>query len=410
MADQQPGDQPPAAGTPDPTRHDDGTTEPSTVDAPARWSGSAAVPEPGAKKSRNARRQARLAHDASSAGPDAADDWATMPPVDPWADQATPWDAFPLATEHPLPPTRVEPPMPPIKAEQPPQPPQPAMPAPAPAATPQPVTPQPIAARQPETTLPPPPPPPTGPPPTAGPPQPPAPSKKSRKRSKKEKASANRLPVQPTRPGGPLPAPPPWVQPKVQRPLPPPPKKRRWGRRLVLLGLLGVVCCCGAPFAYFQFPAARQYPVTAVLPRSFADLQRRDDDASQRAAERLAEQLRGSTANTDGVFTGVYGDGRGKRVTVFGVTGFRFAPANDVRSQLNRVADDVELSGVQSFDLGETGAHERCGAGRVDDISVVVCAWADHGSLATVLLTRRSIDDSAALVAQLRNAVLTPGP
>jgi hypothetical protein len=69
----------------------------------------------------------------------------------------------------------------------------------------------------------------------------------------------------------------------------------------------------------------------------------------------------------------------------------------------------VELSGVQSFDLGETGAHERCGAGRVDDISVVVCAWADHGSLATVLLTRRSIDDSAELVGQLRNAVLTPG-
>jgi len=170
-----------------------------------------------------------------------------------------------------------------------------------------------------------------------------------------------------------------------------------------------VVCCCGAPFAYLQFPAARQYPVTAALPKSFADLQRKDDDVSRRAAERLAEQLRGSTANTDSVFTGVYTDGRGKRVTVFGVTGFRFAPGNDVRSQLDRVADDVGLSEVRSFSLGETGAHERCGVGRVDDTSVVVCAWADHGSLATVLLTRRSIDDSAELVGRLRDAVLTPG-
>jgi len=40
---------------------------------------------------------------------------------------------------------------------------------------------------------------------------------------------------------------------------------------------------------------------------------------------------------------------------------------------------------------------------------VVVCAWADHGSMATVLLTRRSIEESADLVSRLRSAVLTPG-
>ncbi|MFD0517710.1 hypothetical protein [Paractinoplanes durhamensis] len=190
--------------------------------------------------------------------------------------------------------------------------------------------------------------------------------------------------------------------------MPPPRRKRRWGRRLALLTVLGVLCCCGGPFAYFQFPAARQYPVSADLPASFSDLQLRDDNASKRAADRLADQLRSAKAADGTPFAGVYGDSRGKRVTVFGVTGWRFTPKSDVQAQLDNLADQLNLKQVQQFDLGETGAHESCGIGRVDGSSVVVCAWADHGSLATVLLTRRSIKDSAALVSSLRSEVLTP--
>jgi hypothetical protein len=226
--------------------------------------------------------------------------------------------------------------------------------------------------------------------------------------------AATRPPVQARPPvdagKGPLPAAPPWAPSPVRRPLPPPPRRRRrWGRRLALLSVLGLTCCCGLPFAWFQFPAVRQYPVTAVLPDSFADLNRRDDNASRRAAERLAEELRAADANADGVFAGIYGDNRGKRVAVFGVTGLRFTPGRDVRAEMDRLAGDLRLSGVQSYDLGEPGAHASCGVGRVDGASTVVCTWADHGSLATVLLTRRSLADSADLVGRLRGEVLTPG-
>jgi hypothetical protein len=221
--------------------------------------------------------------------------------------------------------------------------------------------------------------------------------------------SAPRPPAGPIVQGRRLPAPPPWAPQQARRPLPPPRRKRRWGRRIALLGLLGLVCCCGGPVAWFRFPAARQYPVTAVLPAKFADLKKRDDGSSTKAADRLAQQLRDADANADDVFAGVYGDGDGKRVTVFGVTGWRFAPGTDVQHQLDRVSDEFDLSDVQSYDLGEPGVHEQCGDGRNGDTSVVVCAWADHGSLATVLLTRRSQSDSADLVGRLRNAVLTPG-
>ncbi|MGX6605059.1 hypothetical protein ACWKSP_23435 [Micromonosporaceae bacterium Da 78-11] len=383
MADQRPGEPTPAAGEPDPTRiqsdptQAQGDIDPSTVDAPARWSGSAAVRPPGPKKSRWPRRQDQADPAGPADEPTAVDphDWAATPAVDPWADQDTPWDAFPLAADpapQPMPPTRIDAPAPP-----------------RPTPTPPPALPPASAGRS-----------------------------KSGRRGRKDTPAppVNRLPVQtrppagPTVSGRPVPPPPPWATPQPQRPLPPPRRKRRWGRRIALFTLLGIVCCCGAPAAYLSFPAARQYPVSAALPRSFADLNRRDDGTSKKAADRLAQQLRDTDAAADDVFAAVYADGRGKRVTVFGVTGWRFTPGSDARAQLDRLTDEFDLSDVQEYSLGEAGAHEQCGTGRTDDgTSVVVCAWADHGSLATVLLTRRSVTDSAELVARLRNAVLTPG-
>jgi hypothetical protein len=145
--------------------------------------------------------------------------------------------------------------------------------------------------------------------------------------------------------------------------------------------------------------------VTAVLPQSFLDLDRRDDDASQRAADRLAQEA----SEPGRAFAAIYGDGSGKRVTVFGVTGWRLDPGKDVRTELDRLSGDFHLGTVKSFPAGEFGVYEQCGVGRSSGNAVVVCAWADHGSLATVLLTRRSLQESAGLVDQLRGAVLAPG-
>ena len=111
----------------------------------------------------------------------------------------------------------------------------------------------------------------------------------------------------------------------------------------------------------------------------------------------------------DDVFAGVYGDRAGKRVTVFGTTGFRLRPEADLEAEMQRLTDRYRITGIEPFDLGEMGAHERCGVGRANKATVVVCGWADHGSMATVLLTRRSVSDSADLVGLLRESLLTRG-
>jgi hypothetical protein len=389
---------------PDPTRVDGaddsaGRKDSTTAEAPARWSGAAPVPATPSKKSRKLRRADEDEHEHE-------DDWGATPAVDPWADQDTPWSLLPPAPPVTMPPTRIDAPaMPPTRIDapaSPPVPPAPAAPAPNPA------------------------------PKRAGWGR----RKQDRKQDRKQEQArqeqvkqgpANRLPVQP-RPY--TPPPPPW-QPTTTRPpapprpgpprqgppatrpptrpptgMPPPRRRRRWPRNLLIFTLLTGVFCCGVP-AYFTWPAARQYPVTADLPAQVRDLSLRDDNTSKRALEKLTQQLQDSNLAGQKVFGGIYADGNGKRVTVFGTTGLRVTPKQDVEAELSHLSSTYDIGDVESFDLGETGAHERCGVGRAGGNAVVVCAWADHGSLATVLLTRRNVSESAQLVADLRSKVLT---
>ncbi|MEV0898337.1 hypothetical protein [Actinoplanes sp. NPDC049802] len=391
MADPQPGDETPVAGVPGPTRFaGPDETDPPTEALAGRWSAAAPVPEPGPRRSRWSRMLGRI----TGGEAEAEDDRTAVPAVDPWADQDTPvWAEAYTTPPAPadLPVTRTDAPAaPPTRVERP----NPTIPAPG-----------------------------TYPPPAAGSGLPPLLPPKVRSwgrraatkgqeaagnaparlrawgrqaAAKSQRVAKDRIPVQPRPPATP-PAAPPWAA----RPLPRPPRKRRRPRRLALLVVVALA------LGYWLLPGARQYPVTAVLPESFADLKLRDTAAGQRAARRLAEQLQSAGSEGD-AFAGVYADGRGKRVTVFGVTGFRLTPASDVEAQLARLSGSLKLKNVQPFDLGVLGAHQRCGTGRLEDTSVVACAWADHGSLATVLLTRRSLEESAELVSRLRETVLVP--
>ncbi len=450
MTDQQPED--PAARTPlnpappDPTKIDGDPAAPAAARAgaarenraqgeqepPARWSGSAAVPPHVPKRAWWSRRSGESAADepAPPADPWAdSEDWSATPAVDPWADQDTPWQAevpFPEAMpptriESALPPTRMESPLPPTRMESPPAPgasspavgpppsaqtaplPARAAPAPRPATSPQPTRGQPAAGGPPVR--------PSGPtPPTASPP----PRRRGWGRRNGAKQAPppapNRVPVQqrPPAPWAPPGRPQPGRPPHAGPPPPPPRRKRRWGRKLLLFTLVSAVCCCGVP-AYLASPATRQHPVSAALPPSLADLDLRDDGASRKAVERLSEQLSGTNLVKGEVFAGVYADGNGKRVTVFGTTGLRFTPKADVEAGIAHLSSEYAIKEIQTYDLGETGVHERCGVGRSGGKAVVVCAWADHGSLATVLLTRRSVEESADLTGVVRNAVLTRG-
>lgn len=185
-------------------------------------------------------------------------------------------------------------------------------------------------------------------------------------------------------------------------------RRRRWPKMMLVLTLLTVACCCGCP-AYLGKPMWEQYPATAALPRQAADLTLRDDSGNGRAAQRLKQDTRAAHLLAEHVFAGVYADSTGKKVILFGTTGFRFSPDSDLDKELTRLTETYSLTDVTPIDTGVRGEYQRCGTGRMEGTPVVVCTWADHGSLATGLFTRRSRDDSARLLGQLRATIVRRG-
>jgi hypothetical protein len=175
---------------------------------------------------------------------------------------------------------------------------------------------------------------------------------------------------------------------------------------MTLLTLLSVACCCGIP-AYWGKPMWDQYPAKAALPVEVAGFDRREDSSSERAAQQLKVEMRARHVLAEDTFAGVYRDSDGKQLTIFGTTGFRFSPDKDIDEEVNRLTQTYQLVDVQPVETGVRGEYLRCGTGEADGKPVVLCIWADHGSLATGLFSRRSVDESAALLTELRGAIVS---
>ncbi|NLU78912.1 hypothetical protein HCA58_11100 [Micromonospora sp. HNM0581] len=170
--------------------------------------------------------------------------------------------------------------------------------------------------------------------------------------------------------------------------------------------LLTLACCCGCP-AYYGMPMASQYPAQAALPQQVADLRLREDPSSTRDAQLLETQMRQSHWLAEDTFAGIYHTGNGKRVTVFGGTGFRFTPSADADAEIDRLTEQYALSDKQTLETGVRGRHERCAVGRVDGVGAVVCTSVDHGSITTGVFTGLSVADSSRLLGTLRDQIVT---
>jgi hypothetical protein len=204
------------------------------------------------------------------------------------------------------------------------------------------------------------------------------------------------------RKGGPV-APPGWRPPPGYVAVPVR-RRRKWPWFL----LLSVLCCCGVP-GYFAQPFWEQYPASATTPATIADLSLRQDAASERTADRLRAATRVEYAFAESTFAAVYGDGRGKRVTVFGATGLRFDPDGDVTHEIARLTDRYGLTEIRAVAADRRGEQRRCGVGDDDGNGVVVCSWADHGSVGSGVFTRLNVEDSSRLLSQVRDSILTRG-
>ncbi|MER7460169.1 hypothetical protein [Micromonospora sp. NPDC126480] len=343
-----------------------------------RWSGSAAVPPPPPPK-----RGWGESAEPTPLPPSPAEAPEDRTPVDPWAGADTGgWDLH--SAELPE-----LPPLSPTTPYPAPAPTRPYSGPPAPASPPAgyPVSPP----GAPSYPSPPPaayPAPPVPPPPAYPVPAPPA-------RPKRRWGRGAPAAVRPVAP------PPGWQAPKGYVPVPVR-RRRKWPWVL----LLTLACCCGCP-AYWATPMLSQVPATAALPAEVKDLQLRDDSRSTQTAEELKAEMRNAHLLASDTFAGVYATRAGKRVTVFGGTGFWFSPESEADAEIARLREKYDLGEPKVFDTGVRGRYDRCAVGRDGGADVVVCTSVDHGSIATAVFTRLSIEDSASLLGTLREQIVT---
>ena len=380
-------DQPQATEQTESTAEPEPTGDPASTDSPAaaavpapRWSGSAPVPPPLPR-----RRGWGESAEPTPPPPVPVEPPEHRTPVDPWAGVDTGgWD-LPSAELPSLPPT-LDYPAPPATRQWsgPPAPPLGSHPV-SPAAAPQPPRPAPLPPTARHTT-------------PARPPALPAHPSTPTRPFTPPKQRRGRKPAAPP----PVTPPPGWEAPKGYVPVPVR-RRRRWPWLL----LLSLACCCGCP-AYYGLPISAQYPARAALPEQVADLSLRQDDGSTEAAQQLENEVRQEHWLAEDTFAGVYATADGKRVTVFGGTGFRLTPEADADAEITRLRERYALDTPETMQTGVRGRHERCAVGRSAGSEVVVCTSVDHGSIATGVFTRLSVSDSAALLDTLRGQIVQP--
>lgn len=154
-------------------------------------------------------------------------------------------------------------------------------------------------------------------------------------------------------------------------------------------------------------PIWSQYPAHAALPAQVADLSLRQDGRSTQAAQQLEAEVRKAHLLAEDTFAGVYANPDGKQVTVFGGTGFRFDPESAADDEIARLTEKYQLGSVETVDTGVRGRHQRCAVGRAEGDAVVVCTSVDHGSIASAVFTRLSLQDSAGLLDTLRGQIVS---
>jgi hypothetical protein len=134
------------------------------------------------------------------------------------------------------------------------------------------------------------------------------------------------------------------------------------------------------------------------------------DPALTEAANQIKTNLSAKVPNATGTVGAFYVDPSdpAKLTMVVGATG----KVDDPAAELDQVFAGAASSGLTVSDIhnvspGTLSGDAKCGTAAVSGQPVVVCAWADPGSVGLMQFRQRDMTASADLFAQMRNGMLT---
>jgi hypothetical protein len=183
-----------------------------------------------------------------------------------------------------------------------------------------------------------------------------------------------------------------------------PERRRRW---YVLGGVAALVVVLVAVSGPGWWRLVTQQHASLATPDQIAGLTLDKSDDGKVTADYLRTAIAASVSLNNSVGA-VYDDPADSRRSVmfFGGTGVLLSPDKDLTTAFGLLDDQSgRLRDVRSVPSGTLGGEMRCGTSTGDGGDMVVCGWADHGSIALAFFPGRSVDDAATLMRQIRDGV-----
>jgi hypothetical protein len=186
-----------------------------------------------------------------------------------------------------------------------------------------------------------------------------------------------------------------------------PARHRRSRRRRIVLGaVLAVALAGGAGLGSVGWRIAQQKDATLSTPLEVAGLRQDNSVQARETADYLRSGLVADIAGVDDSVGVVYADPADpdRSVLLFGGTGLVWQPERDL-DRLFTLASEGTATDLRRVEAGPLGGVMKCGVSRGDGGDIAVCGWADHGSIVMGMFPGRDLDEAAALLRTIRDAI-----
>jgi hypothetical protein len=182
----------------------------------------------------------------------------------------------------------------------------------------------------------------------------------------------------------------------------------RWlsRNRMIVLGVLAGIVVLLVLIGAVTWHYLGKESISLKPPASVAGLTLDDSADAQQTAEFLGNAV-AAKMPLDNSVGAVYHDpaGKDRDVLFFGGTKLFLNPSKDLDQALSLLNDSSgAVTGLRDVPAGALGGVMRCGTSTGDGGPMIVCGWADRGSLGIGLFPGRTLDQAAQLLRDLRAA------
>ncbi|MEH1164523.1 hypothetical protein V6V47_03955 [Micromonospora sp. CPCC 205539] len=193
---------------------------------------------------------------------------------------------------------------------------------------------------------------------------------------------------------------------------PPAPKKSKAGKIiLIVLAVVLVLCLGGAAITWFAVKDEVGDVVDATktrvsAPATLAGRAKNTDPQLQKAADDMVAGMKATAKNETGAVGAFYGDPAKKDLfMIAAASGVMADPKKELDDLVTGLSSQVGVASMATVEAGPLGGEARCGDGKIEDVPVGICAWADRGSVGMVISYYKTADQVKAEFVTIRGQI-----